>query len=140
MRVCFSREERTLDLNPCFRREEPAERPRPGSLPLTQNEQDLHEDVADARRAPGGAAAAAAALVPPPHHREAHVIGHGDGHVEGRQQDQPIPAGLEGAVVEEDEAGLLNGCHFVLRDRRLVPEHVLDWVIGGGQMSTPQLY
>ena len=94
-----------------------------GLCSRTEHEEDLHQDVADTGGAPR---AAPAALVPPPHHGEAHVIGHGHRHVEGGQQDQPIPAGFEGAVVEQDEAGLLDGGDLVLWDGRLVAKHVLD--------------
>lgn len=61
------------------------------------------------------------------HRGEADVVGNGDGHVEGRQQDQPIPAGLERTVVEEDETRLLNVRHLVLWDRVGVgSENILD--------------
>lgn len=80
---------------------------------LTDDEKDLHQDVADARRVAGRGAAVLSHL----HRREANVVRNGDGHVEGGQQDQPIPAGLERAVVKEDEARLLDVRHFVLRDR-----------------------
>lgn len=80
---------------------------------LTDNEKDLHQDVADTRRVAGRGATVFSHL----HRREANVVGNSNGYVEGGQQDQPIPAGLERAVVKEDEARLLDVCHFVLRDR-----------------------
>lgn len=85
-------------------------------LQLTYDEQDLHRDVAD-----GGAAGYVVVITD-----EAHVVGHCHGHVEGGEQDQPIPAGFEGAVVKQDELGLLGVCYLVLRQSGRVPEHVLD--------------
>lgn len=80
---------------------------------LTDDKEDLHQDVADARRAPSRCATILSYL----HGGEADVVGDGDGYVEGGQQDQPIPAGLERTVVQEDEAGLLDVSHLVLGDR-----------------------
>ena len=80
---------------------------------LTNDEKYLHQDVADTR----GVTRRRAAVLSHLHGGEADVVGHGDGHVEGGQQDQPIPAGLERAVVKEDEAGLLDVGHLVLRHR-----------------------
>lgn len=86
------------------------------TLQLTYDEQDLHRDVADS-----GAAGHVIVIAD-----EAHVVGHGHGHVEGGEQDQPIPAGFEGAVVKQDELGLLGVRNLVLRQSGRVPEHVLD--------------
>lgn len=80
---------------------------------LTDDEKNLHQDVADTRRV----SCRRAAVLPVLHGREADIIGNGDGHVEGGQQDQPVPAGLERTVVEEDETGLLDVGHLVLRNR-----------------------
>lgn len=78
----------------------------------TDNEKDLHQDVTDAGRVAGRGTAIFSHL----HRREANVVGDSDGDVEGGQQDQPIPAGFERAVMEEDKARLLDVRHFVLRD------------------------
>ena len=43
------------------------------------------------------------------------VIGHHDGGVEGEDEDDPVPGGLEGAVVEDDVWRGLGGLLFVLR-------------------------
>ena len=83
----------------------------------TDDEQYLHGDVSDGG-APGLVHIA----------DETHVVGHRHGHVEGGQQDQPIPARLEGAEVQEDEFGFLGIGDLVLGQRRGVPEHVL---VGG---------
>lgn len=88
----------------------------PGHGP-TKDEEHLHSDVAD-----DGAAGSREAVLCA---CEADVVGDGDGHVEGGQQDEPVPEGLEDAVVEQDEAGLLHRGHFVLGDGRLVLKHVL---------------
>lgn len=68
-------------------------------LVLTDDEECLDDDVADHADAVGV--------------DEAGVVGHDDGDVEGSDQDQPIPAGLEHAVVRQDEAGLLEGAGLV---------------------------
>lgn len=67
---------------------------------LTDDEERLDDNVADHADAVGV--------------DEAGVVGHDDGDVEGSDQDQPIPAGLEHAVVRQDEAGLLEGAGLVL--------------------------
>lgn len=81
-------------------------------LQLTDDEKDLHQDVADARRV----SSRRAAVLPYLYGSEANVVGNGDGYVEGGQQDQPIPAGLERTVVQEDQTGLLDISHLILRD------------------------
>lgn len=94
---------------------------------LTDDEKYLHQDIADAWRVTRCWAAVLSYL----HRGEAHVVGNGDGYVEGGQQDQPIPAGLERTVVKEDEAGLLDVRHLVLWDRVGVgPKNTLDMLYG----------
>ena len=88
----------------------------------TDDEQYLHGDVSDGG-APGLVHVA----------DKTHVVGHRHGHVEGGQQDQPVPARLEGAEVQEDEFGFLGVGDLVLGQRRGVPEHVL---VGGRRTST----
>lgn len=75
----------------------------------TDDEEDLHQDVAHT----GRIARRRAAVLPYLYCSEANIVGHSDGHIEGSQQDQPIPPGLEGAVVKEDEARLLDVGHLV---------------------------
>lgn len=79
---------------------------------LTNDEKYLHQDVADTR----GVTRRRAAVLSHLHRSEADVVWNGDGHVEGRQQDQPIPTSLECAIVKEDEAGLLDVGYLVLWD------------------------
>lgn len=83
-----------------FRECEVAGRGEGTVLVLTDDEERLDDDVADHADAVGV--------------DEAGVVGHDDGDVEGSDQDQPIPAGLEHAVVRQDEAGLLEGAGLVL--------------------------
>lgn len=45
---------------------------------------------------------------------EGNVIRHHDGGVEGQDEDDPVPGGLEGAVVEYDVRGSLGGLLLVL--------------------------
>lgn len=98
-------------------------RQRTHETSLTNDEKDLHQDVTDAR----GVARCGAAVLPYLHRGEADVVGNGDGHVEGGQQDQPIPAGLERTVVKEDEARLLDLCYLVFWDGvRIGSEDTLD--------------
>lgn len=59
-------------------------------LQLTYDEQYLHCDVTDS------CAAGQVVVVA----NEAHIVGHRDSHVEGGQQNQPIPTSFEGAVVK----------------------------------------
>lgn len=73
------------------------------NLWLTDDEERLDNNVADHADAVGV--------------NEAGVVGHDDGYVEGGDQDQPIPAGLEHAVVRQDEAGLLEGAGLVFGQR-----------------------
>ena len=47
---------------------------------------------------------------------EGDVVGHHDGRVEGEDEDDPVPGGLEGAVVEDDVRRRLGGLLFVLRE------------------------
>lgn len=63
---------------------------------LTYNKEHFHCDVAY----DGGAPSCDRVVVG----READVVGHGDCHVEGSQQDQPVPQGFRHTVVEQDEA------------------------------------
>lgn len=44
------------------------------------------------------------------------VVGHHDGGVEGEDEDDPVPGGLEGAVVEDDVGRRLGGLLLVLRE------------------------
>lgn len=93
--------------------------------PSTYDEEDLHQNVAHT----GWIACRRAAVLPYLYSSEAHIVGHSDGHIEGSQQDQPIPPSLEGAVVKEDEARLLDVCHLVLRDWiGIGAEDTLVWV------------
>lgn len=82
---------------------------------LTYDEQYLHRDVAD-----GGAAGQVVVIAD-----EAHVVGHRHGHVERGQKNQPVPTGLECAVVQQDEFGLLGVCYLVLRQSGRIPKHIL---------------
>ncbi|TNN70252.1 hypothetical protein EYF80_019466 [Liparis tanakae] len=87
----------------------------------------LQQDIAAARRVARRGAAVLSYL----RRGEADVVGNGDGDVEGGQQDQPIPAGLERTVVEEDETRLLDVRHLVLRDRvRIGSQETLDLSLG----------
>lgn len=81
---------------------------------LTYYEEYLHSDVADS-------GAACQVIVPD----EAHIVWDSDSHVKGGEQDQPVPACLEGAVVEQDELGFLSVGYLIFRKRWRVPEHVL---------------
>lgn len=91
----------------------------------TDDEEDLHQDVAHT----GWIACRRAAVFPYLYSSEADIVGHSDGHIEGSQQDQPIPPGLEGAVVKEDEAWLLDVRHLVFRDWvGIGTEDTLVWV------------
>ena len=47
---------------------------------------------------------------------EGDVVGHHDGRVEGEDEDDPVPRGLEGAVVEDDVGRRLRGLLLVLRE------------------------
>lgn len=46
---------------------------------------------------------------------EARVIGNDYCHVKGRDENQPVPAGLEAAVMTEDEMRLFDRRRFVFR-------------------------
>lgn len=83
---------------------------------LTYDKEHFHYDVAD----DGGARSCDSVVVG----READVVGHSDSHVEGSQQDEPVPQGLRHTVVQQNEAWLLHCCHLVLWYWRLV-HHVL---------------
>lgn len=61
-----------------------------GSNCPTDDEEYLHGNIADGR------AASEVVVVAD----ETHVVGDRHGDVEGGEQDQPVPAGLECAVVE----------------------------------------
>lgn len=95
---------------------EPQLHPLPTTVERTYNEQYLHSDVTDCRAA-GHLVVIA---------DETHVVRHRHGDIEGGQQDQPIPTGLECAVVQQDEFGLLGICYFVLWQRGRIAEHILD--------------
>lgn len=56
---------------------------------------------------------------------KADIERHGDGYVEGRQQNEPVPQGLEDAVMQQNEARLLHSRHFVLRQGGFL-EHTLN--------------
>ena len=75
----------------------------------TDDEEHFDDDVADDGRAP---------LVGAFHRDERGVVWHHDGHVERAQQYQPVPADLEDAVVQQDEARPLDLLHLVLGHRR----------------------
>ncbi len=45
---------------------------------------------------------------------ERHVVGDHDGRVEGEDQDDPVPDGLESAVVQQDVRGRLGGLLAIL--------------------------
>ena len=47
---------------------------------------------------------------------EGDVVRHHDGRVEGEDEDDPVPGGLEGAVVEDDVRRRLGGLLLVLRE------------------------
>lgn len=80
---------------------------------LTDNKEYLHQDITDTR----GVSCSWAAVLSYLHRSEADIVWNSDGNVEGGQQYQPIPAGFERTIVEEDETGLLDIRHFVLWDR-----------------------
>lgn len=46
---------------------------------------------------------------------EGHIVGHHDGRVESKDQDHPVPRGLEGAVVENDVRRCLGSFLLILR-------------------------
>lgn len=80
--------------------------------PSTDDEEDLHQDVAHT----GRIACRRTAVLPYLYSSEADIVGHSDGHIESSQQDQPIPPSLEGAIMKEDEARLLDVRYLVFRD------------------------
>lgn len=82
----------------------------------TNDEEYLHGNIADSR------ATSEVVVVAD----EAHVVRHRHGDVERGEQDQPVPAGFERAVVQQDEFGLLDICDLVLGQSGRVPEHVLN--------------
>ena len=56
---------------------------------------------------------------------EGDVVGHHDGRVEGEDEDDPVPGGLEGAVVKDDVRRRLRGLLLVLReDVRVQLQHL----------------
>lgn len=71
---------------------------------LTQYEYDLDDDVAVHGRPVGV--------------DEAGIVGHDDGDVERRDEQQPVPACLEDAVVAQYELGLFQRRRLVLGQRR----------------------
>lgn len=97
---------------------------------FTQHEEDFHAQVAGA----GGAAGGRQPLLTASAHADA--VGDGDGHVEGGEQDESVPARLEGPVMQQDEGGLADGGHLVLGQRGLVPKDTL-METGGGQPRCP---
>lgn len=86
----------------------------------TKDEEQLHCDVT-AHSATADQGMVAAALIVA---NKADVIRHGHGHVEGGQQDEPVPQGLGNAVVQQDQTGLLHSCHLVLGQGRFL-KHTL---------------
>ena len=48
---------------------------------------------------------------------ECSIVRHHNGHINGGQEDQDVPAGLEHAIVAEDPARLLGGRCLVLGKR-----------------------
>jgi len=80
---------------------------------LTYDKKYLHQYIADTWRVSSRWDAILSYL----HTSEADVVGNSDGYVEGGQQDQPVPAGLERTIVKEDETGLLDVSHLILWDR-----------------------
>lgn len=98
---------------------------------FTQHEEDLHTQVAGAGGAAGGRR--------PPLGASAHAdaVGDGDGHVEGGEQHEPVPARLEGPVVQQDEGGLADGGHLVLGQQGLVPKDTLGETGGVSLMPSP---
>lgn len=83
----------------------------------TENEEDLHGQVADTGGATGGTGLPGCA--------HAHAVGHGDSHVEGGQQDEAIPSGPQRPTVQQDEGRLPDGGYLVLRQIWLLPKHPL---------------
>lgn len=81
----------------------------------TDDEEYLHCDITDGR------AASQVVVIAD----EAHVVGDRHGNVEGGEQNQPVPAGFEGAVVKQDELGLFDVCHLVLGQSGRIAKHVL---------------
>lgn len=47
---------------------------------------------------------------------EGDIIGYHDGSVEGEDEDDPVPGGLEGAVMQDDMRRSLRSLLFVLRE------------------------
>ena len=78
---------------------------------VTEYEKQLHGDVTAFSAVTDERVVVAALVVT----GKADVVRHGDSHVEGRQQNEPIPQGLGDAVVQQDETGLLHGRNLVLR-------------------------
>lgn len=70
----------------------------------TDDEEYLHGNIADSRATREVVVVA----------DEAHVVRDRHGHVERGEQDQPVPAGFERAVVQQDEFGLFDVCDLVL--------------------------
>ena len=56
---------------------------------------------------------------------EGHVVGYHDGSVEGEEEDDPVPGGFEGGVVEDDVWRRLGGLLTVLREDVRVQIHHL---------------
>ncbi len=58
---------------------------------------------------------------------EGHVVGHHDGRVEGEAEDDPVPQGLKGAVVQQDVRRRFGGLLAVLRqDVRIQAHHLFS--------------
>ena len=56
---------------------------------------------------------------------EGHVVGHHDGRVEGEAEDDPVPQGLEGAVMQQDVRRRFRRLLTVLRqDVRIQAHHL----------------
>lgn len=56
---------------------------------------------------------------------EGHVVGHHDGRVEGQTEDDPVPQGLEGAVVQQDVRRRFGRLLAVLRQHIRIQAHHL---------------
>lgn len=56
---------------------------------------------------------------------EGHVVGHHDGGVEGETEDDPVPQGLEGAVVQQDVRRCFGRLLTVLRQHIRIQAHHL---------------
>ena len=76
----------------------------PRTSPLTYNEQHLDDYVGDDAGSPTARVIS---------REEGGVVRYDDGYVEGTQEDQPIPADLEDAVVQQYETRTFHLLHFI---------------------------